>query len=86
MVTDRLLQIKESSHAMRACEWANSREKIDIEQMKLAETKKIHQELATENKELIIRRKARMKEFLAEEASVFESQLNAMGLAFRKDD
>jgi len=53
--------------------------------MQLAETKKINAELATENKELLIKRKARMKEFLTEEAEVFETQLNAMGLAFRKD-
>ena len=80
---DRLAEIKHASHAMRACEWAASRERTDVEVLKLAETKKIYQELAQENRELLIRRKARMKEFLAQEASVFESQLNAMGLAFR---
>ena len=84
-VIDRLAQIKESAHAMRACEWAVSRERTDIISAKLAETKKIAQELQQENKELLVKRRARMKEFLAEEATVFEMQLNEMGLAFRKD-
>ena len=86
MVTDRLNAIKEQAHAMRACEWANSRERTDVFVQKLAETKKVHLELQSENRELTIRRKARMKEFLAEEAAVFEQQLNELGLAFRKDD
>ena len=85
MITDRLEAIKESAHAMRACEWAVSREKIDPFMMQLAETKAINAELLQENKELMVKRKSRMKEFLAEEAQVFETQLNAMGLAFRKD-
>ena len=37
---------------------------------------------AQENKELLIKRKARMKEFLAAEALTFEMQLNAQGKAF----
>ena len=70
---------------MRACEWENSRERTDVGVRHLAETKKIAAELAQENKMLMIQRKARMKEFLAEEAEVFEAQLNAMGKAFCKD-
>ena len=70
---------------MRACEWANSRERTDITSMQLAETKQIAAELQQENRELLIKRKARLKEFLAAEAVVFEQQLNAMGKAFVKD-
>ena len=82
---DRLNAIRESAHAMRACEWAKSREATDVAVQKLNETKKVHQELAQENREMKILRKARMEEFLAEEARVFEMQLNERGLAFRKD-
>ena len=71
---------------MRACEWANSRERTDVEAAKVAEAKQISAELRQENAELILRRRARMQEFLSQEAIVFEEQLNAMGLAFRKDD
>ena len=67
---------------MRACEWANSREKCDLAISQLYEQKQIAQELAQENKELLIKRKARMKEFLAAEALTFEMQLNAQGKAF----
>ena len=84
MVTDRLLAIKESGQAMRACEWANSRERTDVAVNQLYETKKIAQELAQENRELLLKRKARMMEFLAAEAEVFEQQLNAQGKAFCK--
>ena len=86
VITDRLLNIKEQAHAMRACEWANSRERTDVEAAKVAQAKQISQELRQENAELLIRRRARMQEFLSQEAIVFEEQLNAMGLAFRKDD
>ena len=81
-LTDRINQIKESAHAMRACEWANSRERLDLGIAQIYEQKKIAQELAQENKELLIKRKARMKEFLAAEALTFEMQLNAQGKAF----
>ena len=80
-LTDRINQIKESAHAMRACEWANSRERLDLGIAQIYEQKKIAQELAQENKELLIKRK-RMKEFLAAEALTFEMQLNAQGKAF----
>ena len=84
MITNRLIQIKESAHAMRACEWANSRERTDILSQQLFETKKITQELEQENRELMLKRKARLREFLKAEAEVFESQLNAQGKAFCK--
>ena len=84
IITDRLSAIKESAHAMRACEWSNSRERCDVTIARLYETKKIAKELEQENKELLTKRQARMREFLAEEAAVFESQLNAMGKAFCK--
>jgi hypothetical protein len=84
-VTDRLNAIKEQQGAMRACEWANSRERTDVLSRQLYETKQIAHELAMENKELLLKRKARMKEFLAAEAQVFEQQLNAQGKAFCKE-
>ena len=85
MITDRLLAIKEQQHAMRACEWEVSRERTDVTNTQLAETKKIAQELEQENKMLLVLRKERLKEFLAQEAVVFEQQLNSMGKAFCKE-
>jgi len=84
-LTDRLYQIKEQSHAMRACEWEVSRERTDITNRQLAETKKIAQELEQANLELLPKRRARLREFLEAEAMVFEEQLNAMGKAFCKE-
>jgi len=84
VITDRLLQIRESSHAMRACEWENSRERTDVVTKQLSETKKIASELEQENKMLLLQRKARLREFLAAEADIFEQQLNSMGKAFCK--
>jgi hypothetical protein len=81
----RLGAIKEQAHAMRACEWANSRERTDILSAQLGERKKIAQELDQENRELLLKRRARMNEFLKAEAEVFEQQLNAMGKAFCRD-
>lgn len=85
IVVDRLQEIKVSQHAMRACEWATSRERTDLNVRQLAETKKITQELEQENKELLLKRKARLRDFLTAEAQVFEAQLNTMGKAFCKD-
>ena len=82
---NRLNNIKEQAHAMRACEWEVSRQKTDITSKQLAETKRITAELDMENKMLAIQRKARMKEFLEAEAAVFEQQLNQKGLAFCKE-
>ena len=85
IIVDRLEGIREQSHAMRACEWATSRERTDVTVRHLAETKAIAQELEGENKELLLKRKARLRNFLAAEAQVFETQLNAMGKAFCKE-
>lgn len=85
VVVDRLEGIKETQHAMRACEWATSRERMDINVRHLAETKKIAQELEQENKELMLKRKARLRSFLEAEAQVFEAQLNTVGKAFCKE-
>uniref|UniRef100_A0A7S2FV38 Uncharacterized protein n=1 Tax=Haptolina brevifila TaxID=156173 RepID=A0A7S2FV38_9EUKA len=84
VITNRLIDIKEAGHAMRACEWENSRERTDVVTMQLSETKKIAAELEQENKMLLLQRKARLREFLTAEAEVFEQQLNAMGKAFCK--
>jgi len=85
IITDRLLSIKEKSHAMRACEWHNSRLRNDVHLQQLQATKAITTELEQQNKELLLLRRARMMEFLADEAKEFERQLNSMGLAFCKE-
>ena len=85
VITNRLNVIKEQSHAMRACEWANSKMRTDITQKQLQETKAIAQELEQANAVLLTERKTRLKEFLAAEAAVFERQLNEMGKAFCKN-
>ena len=82
MINDRLDQIKEQSHAMRACEWNNFRQRTDVRLNQLYETKAIAQELEQENRELLLLRRARLKEFLQAESEMFEKQLNAMGKAF----
>ena len=85
IITDRLISIKEQSHAMRACEWFNSRQHTDVMNQQLSETKRIAQELDQENRVTLLLRKARMKDFLEEEARMFEGQLNAIGKAFCKE-
>jgi len=85
VITDRLSGIKQAAHYMRACEWANSRERTDVTVQQLYETKKIAQELDQENKELLVLRRARLRDFLKAEAEVFEQQLNDKGLAFSRD-
>jgi hypothetical protein len=77
VITDRLIGIKEQSHAMRACEWANSKLVTDVGNRHLAETKKIAAELEQENREMMLLRKSRMREFLKAEAEVFEEQVGA---------
>ena len=53
---------------MRACEWANARERTDVAMQSRHEQKAISYELEQENKELMLLRRARMKEFLEAEA------------------
>jgi hypothetical protein len=84
-ITDRLLAINETAHAMRACEWYNSRMRNDVNSQRLHTTKAINAELQQQNKELLLLRRARMKEFLADEAMEFERQLRQLGLAFCKE-
>ena len=62
---------------MRACEWANSKLVTDVGNRHLAETKKIAAELEQENREMMLLRKSRMREFLKAEAEVFEQQVRA---------
>jgi len=85
VVMDRLNGIKQDAHYMRACEWATSRERNDVTVQQLYETKKIAQELDQENKELLVIRRARLRDFLKAEAEVFEQQLNEKGMAFSRD-
>ncbi|KAL1508241.1 hypothetical protein AB1Y20_004358 [Prymnesium parvum] len=85
VLTDRLQSIKETSHAMHASEWHNSRMRTDVLLNQLKTKKAVTAELEQQNKELLLLRRARMRDFLEEEAKEFERQLNAMGLAFCKE-
>jgi hypothetical protein len=71
---------------MRACEWNNSRQRTDVRLNQLYQSKAIALELEQENRELLLLRRSRMKEFLQAESEMFEAQLNAMGKAFCTDD
>ena len=62
---------------MRACEWANSKLVTDVTNRHLSETKKIAHELEQENREMMLLRKSRMREFLKAEAEVFEQQVSS---------
>lgn len=84
-IINRMEDIKETGRAMRACEWAVSKLRTDVISQQVAETKQIASELEMENKRITTLRKARMKEFLEQEAMVFEAQLNAQGKAFWKE-
>ena len=84
-IINRMEDIKEAGRAMRACEWAVSKLRTDVISQQVAETKQIASELDMENKRIKTLRKARMKEFLEQEAMVFEAQLNAQGKAFWKE-
>ena len=68
VLTDRLIDLKQQGHAMRACEWYNARERGDVALKELYEKKKITNELEQANKELLLLRRARMKELLEAEA------------------
>merc|ERR1711990_901630 len=81
VLTERLIDLKQQGHAMRACEWYNARERGDVSLQQLYEKKKITNELEQANKEMLLLRRARMKELLEAEAFEFETQLNSMGLA-----
>ena len=84
MRTDRIIDINKSNLAMVRCEWEVARLRSDALTRDKFQSKAINAEIEQGNKELILLRRARMKEFLAAEAEEFERQLNAKGLAFAK--
>ncbi|KAL3893003.1 MAG: hypothetical protein SGPRY_014570, partial [Prymnesium sp.] len=72
IITDRLTNIKENARAMHACEWHNSRMRSDVLTSHQKATKMISAELDQQNKELLLLRRARMREFLADEAKEYD--------------
>ena len=82
--TDRLTNIKISNQAMVRCQWEVSRMRTDPMVRERFTDKEVANEIEQGNKELILLRRARMKEFLEAEAEEYERQLNARGLAFAK--
>ena len=68
MVVDRLIEIKDRGHAMLACDWYNSRQRTDVAMKQLHARKQSEFEMVQANKELLLLRRARMKEYLAAES------------------
>jgi len=85
MRTDRLVDIKGTNLAMVRCQWEVSRLRQDVTTRERFLDKEVANEIEQGNKELVLLRRARMKEFLTAEAAEYERQLNEMGLAFAKD-
>ena len=81
---DRLVDIKAVNGAMVRCQWEASRMRTDPMTRERFIDKEVANEIEQGNKELILLRRARMKEFLEAEAAEMEAQLNARGLAFAK--
>lgn len=69
--------------AMRTA-WFEANAKRQMERLARLEHHEHKEELVQANKELVLIRRARLKEFLEAEARSFEQQLNDMGLAFAK--
>ena len=82
--TDRLVDIKAVNGSMVRCQWEASRMRTDPMTRQRFTDKEVANEIEQGNKELILLRRARMKEFLEAEAAEFEANLNARGLAFAK--
>ena len=85
MRTDRLVDIKAVNGSMVRCQWEASRMRTDPMTRQRFTEKEVANEIEQGNKELVLLRRARMKEFLTAEAAEYERQLNEMGLAFAKD-
>ena len=81
---EALRAIKASNLAQVRGQWEVSRLRTDASTRQRFEDKEIANEVEQGNKELLILRRARMKEFLAAEAAEHERQLNELGLAFAK--
>tara|TARA_B100000795_G_scaffold96994_1_gene71190 strand:- start:1270 stop:1581 length:312 start_codon:yes stop_codon:yes gene_type:complete len=82
--TDRLVDIKAVNGSMVRCQWEASRMRTDPMTRQRFTDKEVANEIEQGNKELILLRRARMREFLEAEAAEFEANLNARGLAFAK--
>lgn len=65
--------------------WFESNEKQQAERRHRIDEHSQKEELIQANKELVLLRRARLKEFLTAEAIATEQQLNAIGLSFVKD-
>jgi hypothetical protein len=82
--TDRLVEIKTANASMVRCQWEASQMRMDPMKRERFVEKEVANEIEQGNRELILLRRARMKEFLEAEAAGFEASLNARGLAFAK--
>jgi len=80
----RAAEMNAQNSVMLACGWANARERADLASSQRHLRKRVDDELIQANKETLLKRRARLKQFLAAEAAGFESQLGEMGLAFAK--
>mmetsp|Transcript_63286 Transcript_63286/g.105297 ORF Transcript_63286/g.105297 Transcript_63286/m.105297 type:complete len:104 (+) Transcript_63286:50-361(+) len=80
----RVGELREMSFALHRCAWEKTRENQDLFASQLHQRKAMNLEIAMANKDVLLHRRARMKEFLAAEAAQFEAQLNEKGLAFAK--
>jgi len=60
--------VMEKSKALLDCMWHNSREQFDLSARQRHERKMLAQEEEQANKELVLQRRARLKEFLTAEA------------------
>jgi len=65
--------------------WFDANEKRQTERRHRIEQMHNKEELIQANRELVLQRRARLREFLTDEAIMYEQQLNAIGLAFMKD-
>jgi len=82
--TDRLAEIKTANMSMVRCQWEASQMRMDPMKRQRFVEKEVANEIEQGNRELILLRRARMKEFLEAEAAGFEASLNVRGLAFAK--
>ena len=67
-LTARVVEMNAQNAVMLACDWANARERADFASSQRHLRKRVDDELIQANKETILKRRARLKQFLAAEA------------------
>merc|ERR1712113_1234690 len=83
-LADRADAMRKQNQVMLASVWDNSRQRSDLAATQRHMRKRIDDELVQANKETLLMRRARLKQFLTAEAAGFEAQLGEQGLAFAK--